>query len=222
LKPDFLIFDLDGTLVDSMAAYTEAFVDALVARHPLDRDYCRDAYLSMAGMAPGAQFREVLRRSGIADDGVEAMLEAFWLRCRAEKPVLFPEVAGVLDRLSDDGYVMFVSSGGRTDVARFRMATAHIDMHFRHIQGSDEEPGGIHKGPAHFRVFADLLGIPPAELSRRAWLIGDGPHDMQVAREAGMRAIGRLAGANAAQLTQAGADALISDLEGLSNLLLES
>jgi len=136
--------------------------------------------------------------------------------------VLFPEVAGVLGELATQDYVMFVSSGGRTDVARFRTATAGIDRHFRHIQGSDEEPGGIHKGPEHFRVFADLLGVSTAELSRRAWLIGDGPHDMQVASAARIRAIGRLTGDNAAQLARAGADVLISDLNALMGLLSQA
>jgi phosphoglycolate phosphatase-like HAD superfamily hydrolase len=218
-KPGVLIFDLDGTLIDSMGSYTDAFCDVLVQRHGLDRDTCRTAYLSMAGMAPGVQFRQVLRRSDLPEDDAKTMTDLFWQRCEMETPRLFPEVAPIIDTLQSDGYVMFVSSGGRTEVAQRRIAAAGIEPNFRFVQGTDEDVQGMAKGPAHYDVFARLLSISVAELCSRAWLIGDGPFDMQVARESGIRAIGRLTGDNRQQLLDAGADVLIKDLSELTHLL---
>ena len=50
-------------------------------------------------------------------------------------------------------------------------------------------------------------------------MTGDGAFDMQVARQAGMTAVGRLTGNNADALYNAGAQFVVEDLYGLESIL---
>jgi phosphoglycolate phosphatase-like HAD superfamily hydrolase len=218
-RPSILLFDFDGTLSDSMGGYARLFCDIL-AGIGVAKDLSLDIYLSMAGRGPHDQFREVLRRTDKPADA-KALTSEFWRRAESESPLLFPEAPEVLATLHGEGHTLFITSGGRTNVVRERAALGGIDGYFRLILGTDDGIDGMAKGQGHLRQIAADLGISTAQLATHAWLIGDGPFDMEVAREAGITSVGRLTGDNGASLLAAGARFLIRDLTELGRLLVD-
>ena len=68
-------------------------------------------------------------------------------------------------------------------------------------------------------MIAEALSVIPKDLQARGVFIGDGVYDMEVARQAGMTAIGRLTSDNAGVLFAAGAHQVIAGLRELPPLL---
>ena len=62
-----LVFDLDGTLADSMTAYTELFCEMLESECGVPDAVSRSVYTRLVGKGPKAQFEAVLRRVGSWD-----------------------------------------------------------------------------------------------------------------------------------------------------------
>ncbi len=114
---------------------------------------------------------------------------------------------------------MFVSSGGRPDFARARAKAARIGAFFRLVLGRNDNDPDMAKGAPHFRIIRENLGLSEADFRFSTAMIGDGPFDMQVAKEAGLTAIGRLTGENGRQLRDAGAQLLFADMHDLLRLL---
>lgn len=216
-----IVFDLDGTLIDSMEQYTSLFCRLLAERHNIDEAFSRDVYESMAGLPPGRQFAETLKRAGRDATYSEWLTHEFWAVAEKHTPPVFPEVADVLEALRAAGHTLVISSGGRPQVARYRALHAGIDEHFALVLGTDEAVEGMAKGPGHFAIMRKSLGLSTVDLSARGVFVGDGVYDMQVAREAGMPAVGRLTGNNAETLRRAGAEYLIEDLNDLEAALAE-
>jgi beta-phosphoglucomutase-like phosphatase (HAD superfamily) len=112
-----LIFDLDGTLVDSMGALASIFCEIL-SQHGVAIDLSREVYLALAGRGPERQFEEALSRAGLTDMDAELLTEAFWQLSEAIAPSAFPEVSEVLAALKTAGYVMSsAAAAGRTSRA---------------------------------------------------------------------------------------------------------
>jgi phosphoglycolate phosphatase-like HAD superfamily hydrolase len=99
-----------------------------------------------------------------------------------------------------------------------KLARLDVSRHFALILGVDPARPEIGKGAPHFRIAAEALSLSPDEF-RSGFLTGDGAFDMQVAREGGMTAVGRLTGDNEAILRAAGAHFVIRDLRELPPIL---
>jgi phosphoglycolate phosphatase len=149
------------------------------------------------------------------------MTREFWAEASNWTPPAFPEKPAVLKDLRRAGHTLVISSGGRTQVAQYRAHAAGIDGFFRLILGTDEGQAAMSKGAGHFSLIRDALTLTGAEFRSLALMVGDGPHDMQVAREAGIIAVGRRTAANDGLLTGAGAGFLIDDLTQLEGLLAD-
>lgn len=214
-----LIFDLDGTLIDSMPVLADIFTDVLAGHRGVPREFSRGVYFAMAGIGPERQFREVLRRAHLYEAGAKDLTEEFWRLAEAVASPPFPEVPAALEKLQVAGYALAVSSGGRPDFARARAKRAGIDGFFRLILGTDDADSEMAKGPGHFRMIREALGLPQDEFRASAAMVGDGAFDMQVASREGITAIGRLTGDNGRELRDAGAEYLIADLTDLLSLL---
>jgi phosphoglycolate phosphatase-like HAD superfamily hydrolase len=214
-----LVFDLDGTLIDTMGPLLQIACDVLAEQRGINPDLTREVCLSFMGVSIGRQFREVLSQAGRLDDGVEDLTDIYYQRSEAVVPKAFPEVAEVLTELQSAGHLMAVSSGGKPALVSRRTAEAGIDGFFRLILGSEDGNPDKAKGPGHFRLISETLGLTAAQLRSEGVFIGDGVYDMQVAREAGMVAVGRVTDGNGETLRLAGAHYLVHDLREMHALL---
>ena len=218
-RRDLVFLDFDGTLVDSMEQYTSIFSQILAADFGVPVELSRRKYEASQGMAPEAQLAAVLRLAGVEAEVVPEITRRFWLQAAAFMPPAYPEVPEVLRSLCSSGWRLILTTQTRQDLLQARLAHAGIGSFFDLALGVDPEDPERTKGPGHFRAAQESLGVSEDEFRARSVMVGDGAYDMAIAREAGIIAVGRLAGDNAEALRRAGAQHLIADLTELPPLL---
>ena len=210
--PAAIIFDLDGTLVDTVesriAAWKATFDELGI---PATRDQLRP----MIGMDGVRLARDVAEAAGRPIDR-EAAGEvdrragaAFDEHNRDPRPL--PGAREVLGRLDRAGITWAIATSSRPEQVRASISALGLDREPRVIDGGAVE---------HAKPAPDLLLLAAEELAveaHRSWYVGDSTWDMQAAVAAGMRPVAVLAGAavDAAALEGAGADVVLDSLDGL-------
>lgn len=200
-----VLFDIDGTLVDSVGAYHEV---ARIAAEPFGFDVTREDV--QHSMATGKNFWKGLipqdRRDGeaiIKEMSAHAGRE--WPRVLREFGTLFEGVAQTLDELRRRGIKLGIVSGARPEVMELLSKDGLLDCFDTVILGGDvargkPDPEGLHKA-------LDGLNVPPG----MALYVGDTPVDIQAGRAAGVRVVSVLTGAaDSALLSAHEPDRLIS------------
>ena len=174
---DAIVFDWDGTLVDSLPAIFDANLQVLATYGvPFDEARYRAAYVP--------DWRLMYQRLGLADDVLEAAGER-WLELYRETDVaaLLPRVAESLQRLSDAGFVMGLVTAGDRDVVEGqleRFGIGHL-LPIR-VYGSDDVASKPHPEP----LLRALTQLNRAERVATARYVGDVPDDMRMARAVGV------------------------------------
>ena len=199
-----LLFDLDGTLVDSAAAYLEV-ARAAARPHGLEitEQHVRHS------LASGSNFwRDVVPADRPDRDALlksmsgHAMRE--WPRILQEHGKVFAGLAEALDALKQLGIVLGIVSGAHPAVLDLLRENAILERFDAIVLGVDvakpkPDPEGILK-------CLDQLGIAP----EAAAYVGDTPVDIRASRAAGVRAVGVLTGAgSSASMSAAEPDRLI-------------
>jgi HAD superfamily hydrolase (TIGR01549 family) len=178
---DAIVFDWDGTLVDSLPAIFDANTQVLAEYGlPFDATRYRAAYVP--------DWRVMYERLGVPNDAVEAAgarwLELYRLTAQAE---LLPRVAESLRRLSDAGFVLGLVTAGHRDVVESQLERHGLGTLLpSRVFGSDPIAAKPHPDPL-LRVL-DELGR--AHRIATARYVGDVPDDMRMARAVGSLGIG--------------------------------
>lgn len=178
---DAIVFDWDGTLVDSLPAIYDANVQVLAEYDlPFDPDRYRAAYIP--------DWRLMYRRLGVPDDALEAA-GARWLELyrQAGKAALLPRVSDSLRRLDAAGFVMGLVTAGHREVVEAQLLEFALGelLPYR-VFGNDDIAVKPHPDPL-LRVI-DQLGRSHRIATSR--YIGDVPDDMRMARAVGSLGIG--------------------------------
>jgi phosphoglycolate phosphatase len=183
-----VIFDVDGTLVDSQGDILGAMSEAF-ASESIDRP-SREAILGIVGLSlPQAMARLVPEIDEAKRDRlVEAYKSAYAdLRMRGgpEASPLYPGILDLLTRLSAQDEVLLGIATGKSR----RGLTALLESHglmdlFVTRQVADDNPSKPHPGMLFTAL--DEAGVEPEQ----ALMIGDTSYDMEMARAAGVARIG--------------------------------
>lgn len=207
-----VIFDVDGTLVDSqdhIAKGVEAAFAALGRDAPGRSDILGIVGLSLpeafAVLAPWAD-------AGQNDALVEAY-KASYVKLRAEAGAqsspLFAGAREMLERLKGDDHLLLGIATGKSRKGLDILLQAHgLEHFFDDEQVADHHPSKPH--PAMLEAALKGLGVE----KERAVMVGDTSFDMEMAQSAGMKAIGVTWGYHARARLKA-ADRLIDRFEGL-------
>ena len=180
-----VIFDLDGTLLDTIpdiaASLNRALADCGLPTHSVQ---------AMKGFVGGG-IREAIRRAAPAGSSQET-LEAVYRQSRpghrargCEDTDYYPGAMAILARLAAAGLALGVLSNKSQDTARRIIAHYFPDTPFRCVFGR-EDGRPLKPDPGALAPVLETLGLLPAELA----YVGDSGTDVQFARACGMTAAG--------------------------------
>jgi phosphoglycolate phosphatase len=210
-----ILFDVDGTLVDSQDLIVEAQRRTFEA-HGLPAP-TRQRSLSIVGLSLVEAFTVLVGPEGPAEELAETYKSLF-SSVRADPAYvepLFPQAGEVLASLAAREDVVLGIATGKS-----RRGVAHLlerhgwDRVFSTIQTADDAPSKPH--PAMIHQAMEETGVTP----ERTWMIGDSTYDMTMARAAGAGAIGVSWGYHAPEaLIEAGAQAIVDTYPALLALL---
>lgn len=177
-----IIFDLDGTLIDS-ARITGQIIDAMLAERGVGAAADRDLIKAMDAVGGVAMIAAVM---GAHSSDPAADLEEFRRRHRlvdVPRDVLFPGVATVIAELSARGVGLAICSNKPQALCDKILGDLGIDTHFAIIVGST--PDRPRKpDPASALLALDALGGD----RQTALFCGDSVIDVETAGSAGVAA----------------------------------
>jgi phosphoglycolate phosphatase len=180
-----IIFDVDGTLVDSQNLLVAAQRATFLA-HGLEPP-SRERSLSIVGLSLVKAFEVLAGPDGPAESLAEGYRRAFQ-RLRAEgayEEPLFPGAADLLRELATRGDVVLGIATGKSRRGVEHLVERHGWEHvFATIQTADDAPSKPDPGMI-VQAMAET-GAEPRDTS----MIGDSTFDMVMARAAGAHAIG--------------------------------
>ncbi len=178
---DLIVFDWDGTLMDSAAA----IVNALQAA-------CRDLALpepadEQARFVIGLGLGDALRR--VAPALVEAdyphMVERYRYHylSKDHELVLFPGVVDAIAELAARGRMLGVATGKSRVGLNRALGSCGLARYFHATRCADESFSKPH--PAMLEEIMEELGVERG----RTLMVGDTTHDLQMAKNAGVAAL---------------------------------
>lgn len=215
-RPEAILFDLDGTLVDTVTDRIEAWVETLdEAGFPTSREQLAP----LIGLDGRRLAREIAALAGVTlnDDRVEAIDqrsgELFERRNVAPRPL--PGVLELVAAMQARGIKWAIATSSRREqvvasVTALGLATEPTIVDASHVVLAKPAPDLLLRG-------AEELEVQPG----RCWYVGDSTWDMVAAVAASMTAVGVTAGAalDAAALRDAGAAAVVDNLVELAESL---
>jgi pyrophosphatase PpaX len=175
-----VLFDLDGTVVDSAAIILASMRHA--TQEVLGRDYPDEELLQAVG-GPGLE----AQMAAFAPDRVDELVRVY----RAHNEPLHDEleacdgIESVLVRLKEGGHRLGVVTAKRRATVELAFARLPLGHLFETVVGGDETER--HKpDPDPLLLAATRMRAEPAETA----YVGDSPFDVRAAKAAGMHAVG--------------------------------
>ena len=207
-----VLFDLDGTLVDSYAALTEA-VNHARRSHDLEA-LTSSRIRELVGDGVERLLQRAFERTDIARSVIAAFEARYDEVCCAESKVLC-DVAETLDELSSLGVEMAVCTNKPTYFSKKILDFLDLSRHFRAIVGPDL--AGARKPDArHLLVTLESVSCGAEE----ALFVGDMPVDVRAARNSGLDvAVVPTGSSSAEQLAATGPDHFLERFSDLMKIV---
>jgi phosphoglycolate phosphatase len=180
-----LIFDLDGTLVDSAP-------DLATALNGLLGEFGRPALTepavrAMVGDGAGVLVERGLAAAGLEDADRPAALQRFlalYRDCLIDRTRAYPEVEATLERLQAAGHKLAVCTNKPFDPTQRILKALKLDRFFGAVIGGDSLP---QRKPDPAPLLAAIAGV--GGTAATAVMIGDSANDVLCARAAAVTAI---------------------------------
>jgi phosphoglycolate phosphatase len=211
-----LIFDLDGTLIDSRLDLAHA-VNA-TRRHMGMLDLQHDTVYTYVGNGAPVLIKRAMGPDA-SDDAVNTALDFFldyYNHHAVDFTELYPGVRESLERLHTAGHSLAVLTNKPVRISRFILD--HFDLSrflARTFGGNSFEQKKPHP------IGIDTLRAQLNALREDTWMVGDSSVDIQTARNAGVQACGVTWGFQPETLTQFPPDILVDRIEDFANRFVE-
>jgi HAD superfamily hydrolase (TIGR01509 family) len=205
-----VIFDWDGTLVDTAEAtyraYVKMFAELGIA---FDRAEYERTY--------SPNWHQTFRALGLAENRWNDADVRWLAHFSGETCALHTEALQVLDRIRNRGIACAIVTSGSRHRVTSELAAHGIEDRFSHLVfGDDASNRKPH--PEALQLCLQRLGLAPAE----AAYVGDSPEDIMMARAAGVFSVAVPGGyPNRTALEAAGPDLFAESLGGAISRLLE-
>ncbi|MFA6603976.1 MAG: HAD hydrolase-like protein [Patescibacteria group bacterium] len=206
------IFDMDGTLIDSMQPCLKIFAD-LVASYGLDEAAARDSFAAATSAKLTDIFRQTINAAGDnpTDKEIASLFLEFERRIRLVPIDYLAGAKRLLRALAGKGVTIFVSSGSPDETVSRRLGSELARGRFKLTLGSTAIP----KGPLHIQAFADAAGVCITEFARDCFYCGDSEMDMLIGHRFDLYTVGVLGTITAERLRAAGARRVIPGIDAL-------
>ena len=212
--PEAVLFDLDGTLVDTVSTRIAAWIEVLAAfDYPIGRDHIApligldgkrlaSEIAALAGRPIGeAKAEEIDKRSGEIYERLNS------------SPRALPGVRRLIEAIEDSDIRWAIATSSRkeqvkTSIAALQLSNEPTIVDASHVKHAKPEPDLL-------LLAAKEVGVEPAH----CWYVGDSTWDMVSAVAAGMIAIGVYAGSavDPGVLEGAGAAAVVPTLNEIAD-----
>jgi pyrophosphatase PpaX len=170
-----ILFDLDGTLIDTNELIIESFLHTL--NHYYPEKYARKDILPFMGPTLDETF------TAIAPEMVEDMIQRYRTFNHAQHDLLVKEFQGVFETvktLKESGYKLAIVSTKIRETVLKGLKLTHLDQFFDVVISLDEvEHAKPHPEPLQKAL--NLLGSLPEE----SIMVGDSKHDILGGKNAG-------------------------------------
>ncbi len=203
-----LVFDLDGTLVDTAPDLHATLNVILTAngRRELDLGQVRN----LVGEGAGRLVERGFAMTGAPLDpgSLKAAIGQYLSHYGANLSVFsrpFPDVAATLERFKAKGYRLAVCTNKAEQLSRKLLTDIAFLAYFDALLGGDTLPV-CKPDPTHLLSTLDAIGATPDD----AVMIGDSPVDVATAKAAGVPVIAVDFGYSRIPVAELGADAVIS------------
>lgn len=182
MRPQAVLFDLDGTLFDTSPGIY----------------HCLRRTLEQAGFAPlqeelfpkfiGPPLTDAFaKNTSLTPEEIHTAIQIFHGLYRTEgyfQSRLYPQMEDVLRELTGQGIRLAVCTLKKEDMAKRLLEHFHMDVYFSSVKGQDE---GYHRRKKDTILLAcEEMGVSPGN----ALLVGDSPYDREGAEEAGVGFVG--------------------------------
>jgi len=213
-RAGLVVFDLDGTLIDSTADLAAA-VNATLARiapdtPPLSVDRIRSFVGHGVGMLVARALAEA-RVPARPEEVLPVYLEVY-RRGMLNETRLYPGVAEALALL--EGYALAVLTNKPGDMARAILEGLGVAARFARICGPEDVPARK-PDPAGLRWLMAEAGAGP----EAAAMVGDSPVDVRTGRAAGVLTVGVSYGLDPDGLRAEPPDVMLDDLRALGDVM---
>jgi phosphoglycolate phosphatase len=209
-----IIFDLDGTLVDSAPDLCGVVNDMLKAHGRVLLDLTEIRKMVGDGAA------KLIERGFGATGGLPAPLPdltkefiTLYERRIADETRPFPGVVATLERIRSAGLPMGVCTNKTTPLSRRLLDALDLSQFFSSVVGGD---GPVRKpDPGHLKVVMDELGTHAGN----TLMVGDSTNDVAAAKAAGMKVVAVSFGYTLVPPASLGADVLIDRFDELAGVI---
>src|SRR5215217_1576521 len=182
---DAILFDIDGTLLDSNALHAESWAEVF-RRHghsvPVE-DVRRQIGKGADKLLPVFLSHDEIERDGekLKKERLHLFREKYLPRAR-----VFPKVRELFERLAADGKkVALASSATGPELEEYKERLGIADLLDAHTSADDAEKSK--PDPDIFLAALHRLGDPDRD---RTVVVGDTPYDAEAGRKAGLRVVG--------------------------------
>ena len=210
-RVDLVVFDLDGTLIDSAGDLARSVNAALERLAPGTPPVPLDRVRTFIGDGAAMLVSRTLGAAGVSVSTEEALpvfLDCYQTRL-LDTTVLYAGVLESLDALDDRTLAVLTNKPG--DMSRRILDGLGVAGRFARICGAGDVPAKK-PDPAGLRMILEETGISP----EAAVLVGDSAIDVRTGRAAGVRTVGVTYGLDPAGLEAMAPDVLIADLRELA------
>lgn len=178
-----VLFDMDGTLVDSNEAHAQAWV---LAFREAGFDVSFQRVRDMVGMG-GDKIAPIITGFDSGSDEAKAIGERCGMIFREQylpRIQPFPDVRALFERMRNDGLSLFIATSAKPEDLKPLLRIANVtDL----LSGEASKKDAEHSKPDPDIIDAAIRksGLPPDSLV----MIGDTPYDIESASRAGVRCI---------------------------------
>ncbi len=179
-----IIFDMDGTLIDSQHDITESVNFVRKEHYGLEKLTCK--YVVEAINREKRNLPKLFYNTEIYEDSAKEIFEKHYHEQCIKNPRLYEGISETLEALKEQGFNMSVATNAPSTFATRMLSHLNIAEYFDYIVGADL----VEKPKPYVDMFEYLSDKYNVNINKyESYMIGDNSKDMGFAKNSGIKGI---------------------------------